>query len=481
MSKSMLLATAVCAMILGAGCNSTKRALNVYEQKISTGLYSDAVLLANERAEKSSSDRLMWKLLSANASSLQGFSQQAIDDYDIAEDIFLQNDKESVFAQTVTDSKAMVTNDRAFNFNGNGQERIFCCLYKALDYAALGNFNAARTEFNRAGEHQENWIFERRRDIAAAKERMEKDAAGLTKKKKYSMEENENQINTVITNDEFAGQLREKCNYKPDVSGNLDEVPESEYFNAYLAHMNGVFRWLLGDGGRNHLRDAQRLNPGNQIVASDLGAIEQGQKPANNVWIYIEDGLCPCREEWRWDCPLVLIPYAGYYVKYAGMALPYLRYRPNGALSYCVQADGQSIQFEELQNIDKLMKTEYDVYMRGAITREITRVILKTGAQAALGIAAENTRDRDARLSLILAQHAAVAWAMSTTSADLRGWTSLPKSVLVQRIQRPADGLVTICAGAENFTVNIPEGNSIVWVRKTSPAAGMLAKIINFK
>ena len=64
---------------------------------------------------------------------------------------------------------------------------------------------------------------------------------------------------------------------------------------------------------------------------------------ASRVWIYAEDGLCPCREEWRLDLPLGLLPFVGRYVIYAGMALPYLRNRAHGAISWSIAANGATV------------------------------------------------------------------------------------------------------------------------------------------
>ena len=99
----------------------------------------------------------------------------------------------------------------------------------------------------------------------------------------------------------------------------------------------------------------------------------------NQVWVYVEDGLCPVREEWRLDLPTVLIPYLNRYILYAGMALPYLRYRNEACASYSVAAGGQVMPLVELQDVDALLKTEFDVYFRGALTREITRTVVKAG------------------------------------------------------------------------------------------------------
>ena len=86
------------------------------------------------------------------------------------------------------------------------------------------------------------------------------------------------------------------------------------------------------------------------------------------------------------------------------MALPYLRPRDMGATTWQVQAGGVTTPFAESANMDKLLKTEYDVYMRGALTREITRTIVKTGVQIALGVAADHSGDSRHQLTMRLAQ-----------------------------------------------------------------------------
>ena len=249
--------------------------------------------------------------------------------------------------------------------------------------------------------------------------------------------------------------------------------------NAYVQHVCGVFRWLDGGGGRNFLKDAATLAPAS-AAARDFAEADKGLKPRNQVWIWAEDGLCPAREEWRIDLPLVLLPYAGRYVLYAGMALPYLRPRDMGATTWQVQAGGVTTPFAESANMDKLLKTEYDVYMRGALTREITRTVVKTGVQIALGVAADHSGDSRHQLAMRLAQAGVAAWAASTTAADLRSWTALPKTVKCVRIDRPADGRLDVLADNQRIQVAVPEGNTLVFLRKPSPQAMPVVKQVTF-
>ena len=118
--------------------------------------------------------------------------------------------------------------------------------------------------------------------------------------------------------------------------------------------------------------------------------------------------------------------------------------------------------------------------MRGALTREITRTIVKVGAQIALGAAADHTNDGNHRLALQLSQLGVAAWAASTTAADLRSWTALPKSVKCVRIDRPADGRIDVIADSQRIQLAVPPGNSMVFLRKPGPLAMPVAKQVTF-
>lgn len=136
---------------------------------------------------------------------------------------------------------------------------------------------------------------------------------------------------------------------------------------------------------------------------------------------------------------------------------------------------------EELASVDALVKIEYDVYMRGAIRREITRTVVDAGIQAALGIAADNAGDASARYALIASQYAVAAYSMARRGADTREWASLPKRVFLARVARPADGVLRITADGKNVAeVKVPEGNAMVFVRKPGPASVASVKVVRF-
>ena len=478
-SRVALVASAA-LLAVAAGCRTVDDVMVDYRANLSRGEYAAAAKEPSELAAKENGDRLMWRLMSATAHDLAGNTDLAIADFDVAEDIMIENDKSSVFSRGVDTANAMMLNDKYFPYDGGGQDRIFACMYKAVAYGTKGDFAAARTELNRASQHQENWLWERRKNIAAAEERLQADSAAYSKKN--GGEENAGQSNVAIQNAVKDGSFREtvKEAFGVDIfsSSTLDDLRPEDYQNPYLSHVCGVFRWLDGDGdGAGFLRDAARLRPGNSVVKSDLAACGAGEKPAGQVWVYAEDGLGPRREKWRIDLPLGLIPYAGKYVVYAGLALPRLMEMPAAAMSW----NAGGVQMEELASVESLMKVEYDVYMRGAIRREVTRTIVDVGIQAALGVAADNAGDSRTKLALKASQYAVAGYSALRRGADTREWASLPKRVFVARLERPADGVVKITADGRNVAeVVLPEGNAMVFVRKPGPFAAASVKVVRF-
>lgn len=478
--KIVQIAFSAALVSLLVGCRTTQEVLADYEKNVTVGNYSAAYPEVAKLAEKGDDSALLWNLLAGGAGYLADNKAEAIRRFDAAEDLFAKNDKTSVFAQGGEGALAMMTNDRAFAYDGGGIDRVFTCLYKAIDFMCEGRVEPARVELNRASQYQSNWLYARRRDVDAAAQKMSADASAYEKQQNSgSAGDRSQQAASVLANADFASQIREKCGFDPATSGNLDSLAAKDYMNAYASHVTGVFRWLDGDGDRNHLKESATLAP-ETTAARDFAESRSGAKPQNQVWIWVEDGLCPCREEWRVDLPLFAFPGVGHYVQYAGMALPYLRERTWGAANWNVQAGGATVPMTELANVDRLVKTEYDVYMRGALTREITRTVVKVGAQIALGAAADHTSDGRHRLALQLSQAGVAVWHRTTVAADIRSWTSLPKTVRCVRVDRPSDGRIDVLADSQRIQLTVPEGNSMVFLRKTGPQALPVVKQVTF-
>ncbi len=476
----LIAAMSACMMFVSACGPSVAEMMEMYDQDMADGTFSRSVPhlieFIQDDEDGSDEDYLLWRLMLAGAYAYQGKTEEAIKEFDFAEDRFLRNDKEFSFLAA---SSGYLVNERYFEFNGYGQDRIFTSLYKALSYAARNEKAKARTEFNRMMEHQENWLFIRRNEISKAAEKGNA-ALGASNDADKAQEAQKNSA-AIFGNPAFHSLLAQHCKFDINNSGNLNKLRPEDYQNAYITHLCGVFRWLNGDGAVNYLRDAAKLNPGNTILAADAAEAAANVKPTDTVWFYVEDGLCPIREECRLDLPLVLIPYVNRYVLYAGMAIPAMIPRSEASQTYNIESADGIVGMTDLESIDRLMKTEYDVYMHGLVQRELTRCMMKVAPQVAAGIAADVVTDDYARLGLRAAQLAAAAYARASTYADLRSWRYLPKRVLLQKIKRPADGKITVAAFNAKYDFNVPEGNNIVWFRKPTASTHPSVQIINFQ
>ena len=97
------------------------------------------------------------------------------------------------------------------------------------------------------------------------------------------------------------------------------------------------------------------------------------------------------------------------------------------------------------------------------------------------GIAADNVSDWKTKTALIASQYAVAGYSALRRGADTRSWPTLPKTVYLARVQRPADGVLRVTAdGIDVVKAEIPEGCSMVFVRKPSAGAVPSVKVVSW-
>lgn len=460
------------------GCRTTEEVMRDYNSEFSRGEYRRGANETAELAAEGGNDALLWHLLAGSAYRLAGDDarEAAFRELEAADLAFGDNDMKGVFARGASSSWAMMVNDTVFDYDGGGLERIFSCLYKAIDFLDRGQPSQARIDLNRAGQYQERWLYDRRKEIEEARKRFDDDARSYVnsqRTKGTSSSSNSALVNSAISDGALRNQFIEHCGFDPMQDGDVEKIASAKaYINPYAMHVEGVFRWLNGDSDRNELRDAAKYLPRSPMAKRDAAERRGGRRPRDQVWVYIEDGLCPERHEWRYNLPLFFVPGARDYLPYMSMAFPTLH--PRDVASDYWRVDGQTP--ETICDVDALVKTEYDIYMKGAVTREITRTVIRAGMEIALGILAEQHKKQDDYWAYKLGQIAVAVWAASCTKADTRSWISLPKRVMAIRISRPPSGVVTISASQETINVELPPGNSMVFLRKPGRFAPTVVK-----
>ena len=366
-----------------SGCRSTGEIMADYESDILYGRFAAAAVEPAGLADKGGKDALCWQLHAAAAERLAGEDKEAVRRFDLAENQFIDFEGRNKVGDTAV---SMMTGDYALPYAGEGQDRVFTCLYKAIDFGAAGNTAAVRTELNRALLHQQNWRDQRSAEIAAANERMHKDAGRYAKDNGVSPQSDaktSDSVSRAFADASFSAAIRRNADFDTAGGGCIERLSNDDFTNAYLLKVNDTFRRYAGDSG---------------------------PKPRDRVAIFVEDGMCPKRAEWRIDLPLILLPFVDRYVQYAGMALPKLVYRNAAVTAYSACGGGSVYPMAEIQDVDRLVKTEFDVYFRGALTREIIRALARVGVQVALGAVRDGISDENTQLALTLVQLGTAAY-----------------------------------------------------------------------
>ncbi|MBR4170251.1 MAG: hypothetical protein IKR48_01210 [Kiritimatiellae bacterium] len=468
------------ALSLLTGCMTTKERMQSYANSVSVGNYAAAEAVVKDVARDDRSDGLCWQLHEASAQQWQLKLPESLSALERAEDRFLLYDASSTLARGGRHAVAALSNDLTYPYEGYGQERIFCSLYKGLNYASAGRYDEARVELNSAGEWQDKFIDNYRKQIAEAEEKLRHEADSHTRGK----QEQYNSLSaTILSSPELAASIQEKCGYDRGLQVSQEEVltqlSQSDYFNTYASHVRGVFRWLNGDNARGDLKQIAGSLPDSALAARDFAEYEKGVKPQGQAWIYVEDGLCPIRDEVKIHLPLGLIPMQRH-ILYTGMAFPKLIGRSVASSRYSIAAGGTGpLELEQIMDVDHLVKTEFDIFMRGAISREVVRLILRTLPQIVL---AEAARRDDKNSGLwFLAQVGVAAYAAASMGADVRSWSALPKRVLCQRVPfQPGETLV-LRTDIREIPIPMPQcQNAIVVVRYPAQPASPSVQFITF-
>lgn len=482
-----------CAVAV-AGCRTADLDLMAqYVDGVASGRMDAVREAVAERADEVSQAQLMWTLDAAAANSLAGDLSTSNRLFDRAEDILEENDRTGSAYRGANRTLAFLSDDLALDYDCGGTERAFCNIYKAQNYAAQGNRAAANVELNRALVRQEGWLAVCRDRIDQEQRKIDADVAAYDSGEQAKFA---GHFASVWSSAALKSDLYAAYGFNPMSGGRPTFLAERSFMNPYLCHLAGVMKRItMSTGGEAYLKDAARLLPRHPVVTNDWVEAVAGRYPQNQVWIYVEDGMCARPEAVKIPFPDV-IPLQTLYAPNAAFYLPRLTPQPASGVAYSV--GGQADAFAELLDVDAGLRADFRVRLNGIVAREVAKRVAQVGTEIASGVArdvalgialhkdAKGKKD-DAQAAAVVAAGSALvnlgmkAWNAATQTVDVRCWSALPQRVLVARVARPADGKVVVTAGAETLTVPVEEGNAIVWIRKPSQAAPAVVRTFSVR
>lgn len=236
---------------------------------------------------------------------------------------------------------------------------------------------------------------------------------------------------------------RQSTNFLPDeLQSNLVHWNAySDIMNPALTYLSGLYYLNIGEfeNARQFFARSLGMMPKNTFIKSDLRAAEDGLKPENTVWIFIETGFAPRLHEekinipWSVDGEMQVISVA--------LANPVAH---TGAV--------RPANAQLLTDVDAMFTTEFKEYQVNNVLRAITKAIANYATQV-------TAKDKMGDWGTLLG----AVYTVATTSAEIRSWVTLPQSIYLIRTTRDKTGLIKLNSG--DTLELIEPGNYIIHIR----------------
>lgn len=445
-----------CVLLL-SGCNRPRNHLSVFNRAFETADFEKARTFAEKKISHKDTPRsedLLWSLQAGTVHRIKKNYARSTEIFDVCEEMMSHFDSEnSEIGHTIG---AAAVNENIIPYTGKVYDGVMVNTYKALNFMATGHYDLARVEFNRALDRQRRAKETFNKEIQKQKDRIRTD--------KYS-----EFVQNSLDNPELQQRLQEVYPSLYD----FDVYPD--FVNPFSTYMAGLFFLIEGDYSKSVdlLKESAGMVPGNTIILEDLDAVNSalsgGPPVAPAIWVIFENGLGPIKEEFRIDLPLFV---ATNKVRYVGIALPNLIFRPSASPYLEVKTGLGTSKTQLVTNMDWVIQTEFNKDFQGTLIRSIISATAKAAAQYVLE---ENNNSPWAAVAMAI-------YSFVTTSADVRIWTTLPKNIQVTRIPMQKNGFLTLSGrGLTPFEVEIDDCKyAIVYVRMINAANKPVIDIMTF-
>jgi len=439
------------------GC-APKQAMIKADTLITNAHYKEAALFSQEQIDKSdpyARNNLLWQLQTGysyllaneiNASTIKYF-----DDSEFLMKHYREQLLSADISQTLTST---LLNDTTRPYIGREYDGVMVNTYKALEYMKLGDTNSARVEFNRAMDRQ-------RRAKIFFSEMIKKEQDAIHKKE---IEAREKGQNVKVPESEIDKILNKKYSNLH----NFEAYPD--FVNPMSTYLAGVFAKADNNPQKAEtlLKEAVGMMPNNSDVKKDL--LQNSKEPM--VWVIFENGLAPVLVAWRLDFPIWIFTDK---ISYISVALPRLIERKKAYEYFNIAVDDTTIKSSYLCSMESVIKSEFEKNYPAIVRRAILSAATKTALNYTLQ---ESSKNSGNATQAIIAISSAI-YQISSTQADTRIWTSLPKEFQLARFKRPKNGKVTLKSPSNKIikTVDLPKSDNIllyVKVAKRSADASVL-------
>lgn len=369
--------------------------------------------------ECSSADLIIYSMERGRIAQIVDSLDLSMRDYLAAMEKIRENDEKAVISASEVGAQAaaVMVNDNAIPYRGEGYERIALHHYQALNYLRKGDVDGALVEIRRANAEQEDALRRFEADVEKARDEAEK--------KQVTQDRIDVVSRQYAQLDEIAGKVKNSfqnaCTFH--LSGLIYEIGGSDN-DAYIAYKKAL---EIAPENRLLQRDVMRLAR-SLSMSDDLEELKKrftidiDTLPADggNVVIIHDEGFVPEKKEVKIPIP---VPGSGV----IALAFPIYepRYSPSPPLKVVVD-DGEGIWTEPLCDYRLLAIKALREKVPSMATRQIIRALFKATT-------AHEAKKRGGLAGELLA----TVWNVMSENADLRSWLTLPETSHVARFGLP--------------------------------------------
>lgn len=376
-----------------------------YRNAIATGQFASAVDSINHK--KTSQDALLYLQESGRLNQLAGNTQQSLEDFKQAIELYKSFDDRARISASKTASQAgaLLSNDNAIAYQGYAYERVMLLLFQALNYLALGKPDSAAVEIRRVAQLQRQLELKYEKDLQA----------------------DNNQARNQGIDESFknAPELSAMQAYSDNLRNSI--------LNAYSYYLSAVF-WEAQNNRNDALVDykkAWQIQPNNQQLKNTIEALNQGKSQLNDneglLVVVLEQGLVPAKQSFNLSIPNFSLG------TYMNIAVPFYSrgdliapspltiYQNNTALG----------STSLLTDVTALAVKALHEQMPALVLRQALRVRSKMEVQ-------QKAQSEDALLGFMTS-----IYNLISEQADRRSWLTLPSNVQATRIHL-TEGLHTL-------------------------------------
>lgn len=387
------------------------------------GMFEQSYQQFRAGAERGEGDALAWTLDAALAAHTGGLFQESRDSFEAAERVILQyRDEPSVSGRTIVDNAAaLLANDKALPYDGEGFERVLVQTYQSLNYLFFGQLENAQVKARKALEVQRE-----------EEERLEKD---------WEIEKGSNETMNLFSR-YLIGLAYESMGGRNDLENAAvayKQVAERAG-DCWLARQDvvRVYRLL----GRN--QEADQL--AGQWGVSNVSVPGQGE---GEIVLIYQCGIIPekgyktiaeTRNGQRFTIPL-----------------PEYRDRPNPIDHARLEVAGRSCDTALVEPLDLTARKSLEDRYPSIIARAAIRVGIKIAATAVLGkVAHDQAKEGKDNTAALVGAIAVGLWGAISEQPDLRSWITLPKNFQVARLYvPPGEQTVRIALQGRGSTIRV--------------------------